>query len=63
MSTTDHFPTDTAGLPEATSPEVVELADGAEFDLSIAPVAKRLGGRDRSNAWPTTVRSQVRPSR
>ena len=43
MSTTDHFPTATAGLPEATSPEVVELADGAEFDLRITPVAKRLG--------------------
>jgi FtsP/CotA-like multicopper oxidase with cupredoxin domain len=42
MSTTDRFPTDTAGLPEATSPEVVELADGAEFDLRITPVAKRL---------------------
>ena len=44
MSKTDHFPTATAGLPEATSPEVVELADGAEFDLRITPVAKRLGG-------------------
>jgi FtsP/CotA-like multicopper oxidase with cupredoxin domain len=43
MSRTDHFPTDTAGLPDATSPEVVELADGAEFDLRITPVAKRLG--------------------
>ena len=43
MSTTDAFPTDTAGLPNATSPEVVELADGAEFDLRITPVAKRLG--------------------
>ena len=43
MSKTDHFPTATAGLPEATSPEVVELADGAEFDLRITPVAKRLG--------------------
>jgi FtsP/CotA-like multicopper oxidase with cupredoxin domain len=43
MSRTDHFPTDTAGLPEATSPEVVELADGAELDLRITPVAKRLG--------------------
>jgi FtsP/CotA-like multicopper oxidase with cupredoxin domain len=43
MSTTDRFPTDTAGLPEATPPEVVELADGAEFDLRITPVAKRLG--------------------
>ena len=43
MSTTDHFPADTAGLPEATSPEVVELADGAEFDLHLAPVARRFG--------------------
>jgi FtsP/CotA-like multicopper oxidase with cupredoxin domain len=43
MSTTDRFPTDTAGLPEATSPEVVELADGDEFDLRITQVAKRLG--------------------
>src|SRR3954452_19931103 len=43
MSTTDHFPTDATGLPEATSPEVVELADGAEFDLRITPVAKRFG--------------------
>jgi FtsP/CotA-like multicopper oxidase with cupredoxin domain len=43
MSETDHFPTATAGLPRATSPEVVELADGAEFDLRITPVAKQLG--------------------
>ena len=43
MSDTDHFPTATAGLPEATSPEIVELADGDEFDLRITPVAKRLG--------------------
>jgi FtsP/CotA-like multicopper oxidase with cupredoxin domain len=42
-TSSDYFPTDTAGLPEARSPEVVELADGAEFDLRIAPVAKRLG--------------------
>ena len=37
------FPTETAGLPEAVGSEVVELADGDEFDLRIAPVAKRLG--------------------
>ena len=44
MSTTpDHFPTDVAGLPEAHAPERVELADGDEFDLRIAPVAKRIG--------------------
>jgi FtsP/CotA-like multicopper oxidase with cupredoxin domain len=38
-----HFPTETAGLPQARPPEVVELADGDEFELRIAPVAKRLG--------------------
>jgi FtsP/CotA-like multicopper oxidase with cupredoxin domain len=44
MSTTsEHFPTDTAGLPRARAPETVELADGDEFDLSIAPVVKQLG--------------------
>jgi FtsP/CotA-like multicopper oxidase with cupredoxin domain len=41
--TTDHFPTDPSGLPEAHRPEVVELSDGDEFDLRIAPVAKKLG--------------------
>ena len=44
MSTTDRFPTDTEGLPEATPVETVELADGQEFDLSIAPVVKDLAG-------------------
>jgi FtsP/CotA-like multicopper oxidase with cupredoxin domain len=44
MSTTsDHFPTDVAGLPEARASELVELADGDRFALRIAPVAKRLG--------------------
>src|SRR5919106_716422 len=44
MSTTsDHFPTEVAGLPEARPSELVELGDGDEFDLRIAPVAKRLG--------------------
>jgi len=45
MSTnSDHFPTDATGLPEAQEPEVIELADGDEFDLSITPVAKRING-------------------
>jgi FtsP/CotA-like multicopper oxidase with cupredoxin domain len=44
MSTSsDHFPTETTGLPEARPPEVVEFADGDRLDLRIAPVAKRLG--------------------
>jgi FtsP/CotA-like multicopper oxidase with cupredoxin domain len=36
------FPTDTDGLPLATSPEVVRLDDGDRFELRIAPVAKDL---------------------
>ena len=39
----DDFPTQVAGLPEARSPEVVELGDGERFDLRIGPVAKQLG--------------------
>ena len=42
----DQFPTSVAGLPAARAAEVVELADGARFDLRIAPVAKRLGDGD-----------------
>jgi FtsP/CotA-like multicopper oxidase with cupredoxin domain len=41
--TTDHFPTDTAGLPQSARPQTVEVADGESFDLRIAPVAKQLG--------------------
>jgi FtsP/CotA-like multicopper oxidase with cupredoxin domain len=40
---TDHFPTDTTGLSEAQSPQVVELSDGDELELQVAPVTKRLG--------------------
>jgi FtsP/CotA-like multicopper oxidase with cupredoxin domain len=36
------FPTDPAGLPEATPPTVRKLADGDPFALRISPVAKRL---------------------
>src|ERR671910_968935 len=44
MSTTpDRFPTDVTGLPQARSPERVELSDGDRFELRIAPVAKPLG--------------------
>lgn len=37
------FPTDPTGLPEATGPELVTLADGGELNLHIGPVAKQLG--------------------
>jgi FtsP/CotA-like multicopper oxidase with cupredoxin domain len=37
------FPTDPTGLPEATRPALLELADGDTLDLAVGPVAKRLG--------------------
>jgi FtsP/CotA-like multicopper oxidase with cupredoxin domain len=43
MSTSENFPTEVEGLAEAGRAEVVELADGEEFTLGIAPVAKQLG--------------------
>ncbi len=43
LPVTTFFTTDTTGLPEATRPEVIGLADGDELQLRIAPVAKRLG--------------------
>jgi FtsP/CotA-like multicopper oxidase with cupredoxin domain len=39
----DHFPTETAGLPGARAAELIELSEGERFDLRIAPVAKQLG--------------------
>ena len=37
------FPTDPTGLPEATGPAVMDLADGDVLHLHVGPVAKRLG--------------------
>jgi FtsP/CotA-like multicopper oxidase with cupredoxin domain len=39
----DRFPTDPSGLPEAGRPQLLELADGDTLDLTVGPVAKRLG--------------------
>jgi FtsP/CotA-like multicopper oxidase with cupredoxin domain len=39
----DAFTTETAGLPEASSPSVVRLYDGDSFYLRIYPVRKRIG--------------------
>jgi FtsP/CotA-like multicopper oxidase with cupredoxin domain len=39
----ESFPTDPTGLPEATRPALLELADGGELNLHVGPVAKRLG--------------------
>ena len=35
---TAEFPRDTKGLPEAARASLIELADGEEFELEIAPV-------------------------
>src|SRR5918999_1280855 len=37
------LPRETEGLPEARRTELVELADGDEFELEIIPVKKRIG--------------------
>ena len=42
-STTEHFPTETAGLPACVHSELVQVSDGDAFELRIAPVTKRLG--------------------
>ena len=39
----DAFTTETAGLPEASSPSVVRLYDGDRFEVRIQPVRKRIG--------------------
>src|SRR5829696_3828180 len=43
MDPNDVFTTETAGLPEASSPSVIRLRDGEAFDLRIHPVRKKIG--------------------
>src|SRR5678815_1673935 len=40
----DPFPADPAGLPEASPPQLLELADGDTLELRVGPVAKPLDG-------------------
>jgi hypothetical protein len=40
----DNFPTGTAGLEPSVETPLVELSDGDELDLIIAPVTKEIGG-------------------
>jgi FtsP/CotA-like multicopper oxidase with cupredoxin domain len=42
----DLFTTETAGLPEVSSPGVIRLHDGDRLDLRIGPVRKNLDGAD-----------------
>jgi FtsP/CotA-like multicopper oxidase with cupredoxin domain len=39
----DSLPTDPTGLPEASRPQLLELADGDTLELRVGPVAKPLG--------------------
>ena len=41
-TTGERFSTETEGLQEATSPEVVRLSDGDTLDLRISPVRKEI---------------------
>jgi FtsP/CotA-like multicopper oxidase with cupredoxin domain len=41
---TAEFPTSIEGLTEAEQPKVVELSEGDEFELRIAPVTREIGG-------------------
>jgi hypothetical protein len=41
----DRFPTDPSGLFGAGRPALLELAGGDTLDLTVGPVAKRLGDR------------------
>src|SRR5215208_1342966 len=43
MDPNDVFTTEIAGLPEASSPSVVRLHHGDNFDLDIRPVRKKIG--------------------
>jgi FtsP/CotA-like multicopper oxidase with cupredoxin domain len=40
---TESFPTDPSGLPEAGRPQLLDLAPGDTLELQVGPVAKRLG--------------------
>jgi FtsP/CotA-like multicopper oxidase with cupredoxin domain len=42
-TSSEHFSTETEGLEEATSPEVIRLRDGDTHEITIKPVRKRLG--------------------
>ena len=43
-SDNDLFSRETAGLPEATTTRVIDLADGDRYGITAAPVRKRIGG-------------------
>ena len=58
-STSAYFATDAAGLPEATTPQVVELQDGDVFDLRAFSVARWIGDA-RHTHIPSKLRGRKR---
>jgi len=46
VATKQHFSTDTSDLVDALGSEVIDLADGDDVELRIAPVTKRIGDAD-----------------
>lgn len=55
MTDQDLFSTDTAGLTDVAEPQVIRLADGDRFGLSISPVRKQLGGDLRMLAYNGSI--------
>jgi FtsP/CotA-like multicopper oxidase with cupredoxin domain len=55
MTDQDFFPTDTTGLADVAGPQVVRLADGDRFGLSISSVRKDLGGDLRMLAYNGSI--------
>jgi hypothetical protein len=54
----DEFPRDPSGLPEASAPAVLQLADGDTLDLRVAP-SPSAWAMPPYGCWPTTAPSQV----
>ena len=55
VATKETFSTDVSGLPQAGTTEVIDPADGAVFDLRIAPVANQVG----ANTIPVHERERI----
>jgi FtsP/CotA-like multicopper oxidase with cupredoxin domain len=55
MTDQDMFSTDTVGLPDVSRPELIRLADGDRYSLSIGPVRKELDGDLRMLAYNGSI--------
>jgi len=59
MTDQDFFSTDTAGLDEVAPPQLIRLADGDRYALSISPVRKDLGSDLRMLAYNGSIPGPV----